>query len=364
MHQQQDAFRSSKSNYDRKRVVIVDDSRALRGWLRVVLEQDPRLEVVGEAENAVEARKVIKQTNPDVLTLDIEMPGMSGLDFLERVMKLRPMPVVMISGATKSNSEATITALSLGAIDCILKPSGTADTRVCRDITRRVYSAACSTVQVKVKRAITAPRTGGNTASSVMPVILIGASTGGVGALEAVLADLDSDSPPVVIVQHMPSTFLISFSKMLNSHLPHDVGIAKENEPLGYGQIRLAPAMGQHTCVKRRGGQWYCYFQDEPTDALHCPSVDTLFGSASQSAKDVIAVILTGLGQDGAEGMQSLHKAGAMTLGQDKASSVVYGMPRAAFDIGAVQQQLPLAKIGAAANRLVATHVMQNKGKR
>lgn len=354
MHHERGSARARRGHYTTKRVVIVDDSRALRGWLRVVLEQDPRLEVVGEADCAEAAREIIKRTRPDVVTLDIEMPGMSGLAFLERIMKLRPMPVVMISGSTQSNSEASITALSLGAIDCILKPLGATDEKVCRDIRRRVYSAACGTVQPIQTRRLGKPTMSQRTVQANMPVILIGASTGGVAALETVLSDLDADAPPVVIVQHMPGSFLVSFSRMLARHLPHDVAIARENEPLGYGQIRLAPALGKHTQVQRRGGQWYCQFTEEPSDALHRPSVDVLFHSAIRSAEDVIAVILTGLGRDGALGMQALHTAGATTIGQDAHSSVVYGMPRAAFDVGAVDEQLPLAKIGEATNRAVA----------
>ncbi|MFK7835808.1 MAG: chemotaxis-specific protein-glutamate methyltransferase CheB [Sulfitobacter sp.] len=364
MQHGRDASDGIAAFYTRKRVVIVDDSQTLRGWLRVVLEQDPRLEIVGEAANAEEAREVIKQLNPDVITLDIEMPGMSGLEFLGRIMKLRPMPVVMISGATESNSEATITALSLGAIDCILKPTGQADQKVCRDIARRVFSAACSTVQLAVKKPPAPPALGIGGKAENLPIILIGASTGGVAALETVLADLHADAPPVLIVQHMPGAFLVSFSRMLDSHLPHDVGIARADELLGSGQIRLAPAAGQHTHVQRRGNAWYCQFSPEPAEALHRPSVDALFHSAIRSAEDVIALILTGLGRDGALGIQALHTAGATTIGQDADSSVVYGMPRAAFDLGAIQQQLPLSEIGEATNRAVAAHAIRTGGRR
>lgn len=206
-------LRTGPPPVDQKKVVIVDDSRVIRDWLRVVLEMDDRLCVVGEAKNAVEARQTIKDTAPDVVTLDIEMPGMNGLDFLEKLMTLRPTPVVMISGGTKRNSEATIKALSLGAIDCILKPTTLADQTVLRDITRRVFSAACSNVRPLRPVAHSAMPVASVAAQKHMPLILIGASTGGVAALETVLSSLDPNGPPVVIVQHMPGAFLVSFSQ-------------------------------------------------------------------------------------------------------------------------------------------------------
>jgi len=339
-----------------KRVVIVDDSRTLRGWLRVVLEQDPRLEVVGEADCATKAREVIKRTNPDVITLDIEMPGMSGLAFLEKLMMLFPKPVVMISGATKRNSEATITALSLGAVDCILKPAMRMDDDTTRDITKRVFSAACSTVQAMRKQTTTAVRKTSRTGTGRMPLIVIGASTGGVAALERVLVDLHVDGPPVVIVQHMPGNFLVSFAQFLNRTLSQDVAIARAGEVLTRGQIRLAPSMGAHTQIRRTQNDWSCKFLDDRQGALHCPSVDHLFHSAQPLADDVIAVILTGLGRDGAEGLAALREAGASTFGQDEATSVVYGMPKAAWELGAVQLQLPLENIGNAINKAVLKH--------
>lgn len=338
-----------------KKVVIVDDSRALRAWLRVVIEEDPRLCVVGEAATALEAREVIKQTVPDVLTLDIEMPGMDGLEFLARLMRLRPMPVVMISGSTRNHSEATVRALSLGAVDYILKPATAYDEAARQLIARRVFSAACSTVQLSAvdrtpKAAAARPRSSGP-----MPLVLIGASTGGVAALETVLGSLDTSGPPVVVVQHMPGPFLVSFSRQLDRHLAQDVRLVTTDEVLEPGQIRLAPAEGAHTQIIRRGGQWSCRFSPGEENALHCPSVDALFTSAAPYSADIIAVILTGLGQDGAEGMATLSTNGAMTFGQDEASSVVYGMPRAAFERGAVKRQLPVTQIGAAVNDAAVT---------
>lgn len=339
-----------------KRVVIVDDSRAMRAWLRAVLDQDRRLTVVGEAANAFEARQVIKDTKPDVITLDIQMPGMSGLEFLSRLMKLHPLPVVMVSGATKFGSEATITALMNGAVDCILKPTSGANANASRDMARRVFSAACSTVQ-PLRNPHTQNAACAETAQSgPQPIILIGASTGGVAALEAVLQDLHVQGPPVVIVQHMPATFLISFSQLLNRKLAQDIGLAVDGASLGPGQVVLAPEQGFHTEVSRRNDKWVTHLRPNTEHAAHCPSVDTLFSSAAPFGHDVIGVILTGLGHDGAEGLHQLHRSGAQTIGQDEETSVVFGMPKAAWELGAVDQQLPLNQIGTAINAAVQVH--------
>lgn len=353
--------RGVMESVQRKRVVIVDDSRSLRAWLRLVIEQDPRLAVVGEAASAYEAREVIKQTRPDVLTLDIEMPGMNGLEFLDRLMRLRPMPVVMISGATRNHTAATVQALSLGAVDYILKPTASNDEAAQLLIARRVYSAACSTVQPRTHPQTIARETTGMYRTGPMPIVLIGASTGGVAALETVLGALDPEGPPVVVVQHMPGPFLVSFANQLNRKLAQDVGLAVAAEDLRPGQVRLAPAEGAQTHVNRKGSQWSCRFAPSAEDTLHCPSVDALFASAAQHGRDVIAVILTGLGHDGADGMLRLRDKGAATLGQDQASSVVYGMPRAAFERGAVQKQLHVSGIGAAVNDAVNTWRRNNR---
>jgi two-component system chemotaxis response regulator CheB len=332
----------------RKKVVIVDDSRSLRAWLRSVLSSERRLDVVGEAGSAQEARQVIKQTNPDVITLDIEMPGMNGIEFLSRLMRLRPMPVVMLSGVTQSNSEATITALSLGAVDCILKPGTLLSDKEHRDISRRVYAAACSHVQPAVPGPVATQHDPSAVEVASDAVILLGASTGGVTALQTVLSGLDPKGPPVVVVQHMPGQFLVSFTQQLNQNLPQDVALAQPEQPLQNGQVRIAPGLGQHTEITRRRQSWYCSFRDNTEDCPYCPSVDALFKSAAPQAGKVVAAILTGLGRDGADAMLTLREGGAATIGQDATTSVVYGMPKAAWNIGAVQQQCPLDQIPAA----------------
>ncbi|WP_299671892.1 chemotaxis-specific protein-glutamate methyltransferase CheB [uncultured Roseobacter sp.] len=341
-----------------KRVLIVDDSRSMRSWLRTVLSSDPRLEVIGEAANAIEARDFIKANAVDVLTLDIEMPGMSGLDFLTRLMRARPMPVVMMSSLTAAGSEAAIQALSRGAIDCMVKPSCAYGDELMQDICERVFHAACtrpSQLQMWLQSQSPAAAAPSNAppAASRMPyrrgsLILIGASTGGVAALETVLPTLDPHGPPVVVVQHMPGNFLASFSERLNRQMTQNVYLAHENRALESGDIVLAPGNDQHTELRYRGGSWYCRFVPNDPPALHCPSVDVLFASAASDARHVSAALLTGLGRDGAEGLMKLAQAGAKTFGQNEDTCVVYGMPKAAKALGAVQNELSLEKIGPA----------------
>lgn len=344
-----------QSNESVKKVLIVDDSRVIRMWLRTVLASDRRLEVVGEASDAVEARDFLRANAADVVTLDIEMPGMSGLEFLTRLMRARPMPVVMLSSLTSKGSDAAIQALSRGAVDCILKPTDGYDLDLSRDICERVFQAAC-TRPARTSAGEGAVQPGRQAVARHAPalgqscrrgsLILIGASTGGVSALEAVLPQLEPDGPPVVIVQHMPGNFLESFSQRLERQLPQNVKLAQEGVPLRRGDVILAPGIGKHTQVVRRVDGWQCRFVENEPAALHCPSVDTLFLSATSEAKNVSAAILTGLGRDGAQGLLELAEGGAITFGQDEETSVVYGMPRVAFSLGAVQHQLPIHKIG------------------
>ena len=334
-----------------KRVVVVDDSRSIRSWLCHVIGGDTRLEVVGEAADANEARAVIKATNPDVLTLDIEMPGINGLDLLERLMRLRPIPVVMVSSLTKRGSDAAVRALSLGAVDCIVKPANGMDAEIHRDLTRRVYAAACSQFMTPSDAPAGPRATPPTRQHAAGHIVLIGASTGGVTALETVLRGLDPMGPPVVIVQHMPGPFLVSFSQMLNSNLPQDIGLLEDGAALLPGQVRLAPGEGLHSAAYHRLGKWCGAYGTGGNNDLHCPSVDALFFSAVTQASKVTAAILTGLGKDGAAGLKALRDAGAHTIGQDRESAVVYGMPRVAFEMGAVCEQHRLEDIAEAITR-------------
>ena len=265
---------------------------------------------------------------------------------------------------SKGSTGLRVEILMMCQIEYVNKPNGS-QTLSCsgsaawRNITRRVFSAATSTVQVSKKRAVAPILCAPYPTTDNMPLILIGASTGGVAALGQVLADLHADGPPVLIVQHMPGAFLVSFSRFLNRNLPQDVAIARPDELLSPGQIRLAPSLGKHTEIARLCAGWVCRFVPDENTLLHCPSVDMLFRSAQSFGEDVIGVILTGLGRDGADGLLQLRKTGAQTIGQDAKSSVVYGMPRVAWELGAVEEQLPLNQIGAAVNNAVAAYVNQ-----
>ena len=334
-----------------KRVIVVDDSQTMRKWLRLVLEADPRLVVVAEAADALEAREVIRTHRPDVVILDIVMPKMDGLDFLERLMRLFPTPVIVLSSLTAHDPHAKERALSLGAVDCLAKPSYSSDARFTADFQERVFQAATpKTTTASVPPAEAKSRHGKS------PLILIGASTGGVTALETVLSHVDPKGPPVFIVQHMPEKFLFSFVARLDGALAQNVHLAKDGLIAAHGDIIFAPTNGRHTVIHKTTGGWTCKFKDNASPALHVPSIEEMFISALPYASQTIAVMLTGLGQDGAEAMASLRNAGARTIGQDKTTSAVYGMPRAAFEAGAIQQQLELEKIGGAINETVKDH--------
>lgn len=360
----------TSSQLHKKRVLIVDDSRAIRAWLRTTLASDARLEIVGEASCAVEARDFLRAQAADVVTLDIEMPGMSGLEFLARLMRARPTAVVMLSSLTSEGSDAAVQGLARGAVDCILKPTAGYDAALSRDICERIYQAACTR-----PGSLRAPRQSNPIEAAMRhspgctperatyrraSLVLIGASTGGVSAIEAVLPDLDPNGPPVVIVQHMPGNFLESFAARLERQLPQAVRLADEVSPLVRGEIVLAPGISRHTEVALRSDGWYCRFAESEPGALHCPSVDHLFLSAVPHGKHITAALLTGLGRDGAEGMLQLAGAGATTIAQDEETSVVYGMPRAAFLAGGVKHQLAIEKIGGAVRQSFSSHLRES----
>lgn len=341
-----------------QRVLIVDDSEAMQKLVSHALGNDPRLDVVGIAPDAYVARDMIKVRAPDVLVLDVEMPRMSGLDFLSRIMRLRPIPVVMFSSVTQLGSDAAIRALVLGAVDCVAKPRDGVTDDVLSVLADRVYAAATARVLLSSPRGQTIEK-----ANAGHPVegarwkgdfILVGASTGGVAAVEVVLSGLPVTSPPVIVSQHMPESFLTSFAARLNNILPHDVTLSRDGMPIAPGHIYLASGGTQHTGIARRDGRLVCTAIDGPKRNGHCPSVDELFLSAKEFAGQATAVILTGLGRDGAEGMRVLKDAGAYCIGQDEETSVVYGMPRVAAEYGALDVQLPLTQIAPAVVEHVA----------
>ena len=326
------------------RVLVVDDSATMRSLIALVLSRHAGIEVVGQAGDAMEARSAIKALDPDVMTLDVEMPNMNGLDFLEKVMRLRPMPVVMVSTLTRAGADATLDALQIGAVDCVAKPS-IAGPDAFGDLPMRVIAAAHATV-----RAGAVAPSASKGLQGFAPdgrIVAIGASTGGVEALSRVLSAMPQNCPPTLITQHMPAAFTANFAARLDRTCAPSVQEASDDAPLDVGVIYLAPGGVGHLELGGREGRWRCRIRrDEPVNG-HRPSVDVMFASVARAAgAQAMGVLLTGMGRDGAAGLLEMRRAGAVTVSQDEASSVIYGMPKAAFEIGAAARQLPLGRIG------------------
>ena len=331
----------------RIRVLIVDDSAAMRAALRHILAGDPEIEVIGEAPEPLAARSMIKELNPDVITLDIEMPGMDGLSFLEKIMRLRPMPVVMCSTLTARGADQTIEALRLGAIDCIQKPSGNAAEMLSNAalLCSVVKTAARSTVRrapEAAKQALAMPAGMQN-----RRLIGMGSSTGGVEALFRIIGALPVNCPPVLVVQHMPAAFTGGFAARLDRECAVTVVEAKHDMPVAPGTVYIAP--GGETHMELKGGvRGHIRLTSCDLVSGHRPSVDKLFHSLVGLGSSAVGVILTGMGSDGAHGLLAMREAGAATLGQNEASCVVYGMPRAAMELGAVEREVSLIAMPAA----------------
>lgn len=324
------------------RVVIVDDSATMRALIAATLQADPEIEVVGQAADPYEAREVIKQTSPDVITLDIEMPNMNGISFLEKIMRLRPTPVIMVSTLTKAGAEASLAALEIGAFDCVPKPStltpGTFNVLV--DKVKDAAHARCRPRFMKPLSDTIKPRQYEPDGS----IIAIGSSTGGVEALIEILSKFPKNCPPTIISQHMPASFIKSFSARLDKLCRPSVQEAEEGQILEAGHVYISPG-DRHLQLSGRSVFSISLSQAEKVNG-HRPSVDVMFQSVAQHAGGrAVGVILTGIGGDGAQGLLAMRTAGARTIGQDEASCVVYGMPRVAYEIGAVMWQLPLEKI-------------------
>ena len=332
------------------RVLVVDDSPTMRGLITAVLNADPDVRVVGQAGDAMEARNAIKQLDPDVVTLDIEMPNMNGLEFLDKIMRLRPMPVIMVSTLTHRGADASLAALEIGAFDCVGKPQP-GDTRPFADLAEKVKAAARS--QRRHLRpeppAPVAPAANVNAPGAYRPgrkVVAIGASTGGVEALITVLQKFPVNCPPTVITQHMPPSFTKSFAERLNRLCAPRVEEAVDGARLEIGRIYLAPGGDRHLQIANASAPCCRLVERDPVNG-HRPSVDVLFDSVAELAgRNAVGVILTGMGRDGAAGLLKMRHAGAHTIGQNEKTCVVYGMPRVAYELGAVEHQLPLASIG------------------
>jgi len=314
------------------RVIVVDDSPTMRAWISFVIDKDPRLHVVGQAADAHEARLLIKELDPDVLTLDLAMPEMNGLDFLTHLMRLRPMPVIVFSGLVANQGKVAAAAMKLGAFACIPKPS--------HPDPAHLLSLCDTLVEAGVSRHTSPAR------SLSDHVVLVGASTGGVAAIETVLAQFSATSPPVVIAQHMPQRFLLSFAERLDRLLPLEVQLAQTGATLEVGHVYLATAEDRQTCLTRSPTAWQIATQRRTEKDLFCPSVDRLFLSAVPWAQRVGAMLLTGLGEDGARGMLALSRGGARTIIQSRDTCIVYGMPGAAHALGAAECEVDLDRVG------------------
>jgi two-component system chemotaxis response regulator CheB len=331
----------------RIRVLIVDDSALMRQMLQAVLSSDPAIEVIGTAPDPLVAREKIKSLNPDVLTLDVEMPRMDGLAFLEKLMTLRPMPVVMVSSLTERGAEVTMKALELGAVDVFCKPTDAGGLAAhSRELIDKVKSAAIARIRPLGDRPHTHTRLAVTTIyKSTDRLVAIGSSTGGVEALRDIVVELPPDSPPVVITQHIPPKFSASFALRLDGMSAVRVKEAQDGERLVAGHVFIAPG-DKHLAVRRSGAQLIAHVYDGPLVSGHKPSVNVLFHSVAEACgAKAVGVILTGMGRDGAEGLLAMRQAGAATLGEDESSCVVYGMPKAAYELGGVERELPLSRI-------------------
>ena len=339
------------------KVLCVDDSALIRDLLREIINSQPDMEVVAVAPDPLVARDLIKRHNPDVLTLDVEMPRMDGLDFLERLMRLRPMPVLMVSSLTQSGSEITLRALELGALDFVAKPalgirSGMLE--YANDIAEKIRAAAKSRPR-QARQAQSAPRVALKAPlKSSEKLIIIGASTGGTEAIRAVLEPLPANSPAILIAQHMPGGFTRSFAERLDRLCQLTVKEASDGERVLPGHVYIAPG-GVHLKLVRSGANYVARLDESPPVNRHRPSVDVLFESAAaQAGRNAIGVILTGMGKDGAAGLLQMREAGSPTLAQDEASCVVFGMPREAIAVGGAAEVVSLDDIPERLMSLVA----------
>lgn len=329
------------------RVLVVDDSAVMRKIISRILSQDPEIEVVGQAGDAFEARTAIKALDPDVVTLDVQMPDMDGLEFLQKIMELRPMPVIMVSGMTSEGTDAAIRALELGAVDCVAKPSSH-DPDTFGDLARKVKIAAQSKLQTTRKRVLKSPAARIEPRMKLTPkdaVIAIGSSTGGVDALVQILTHFPENCPPTVITQHMPAGFTRNFAARLDKITAPKVSEAIDGLPLKQGHVYLAPGGTAHLEVIG-SERFFCRLTQTESVNGHRPSVDVMFSSVAENVRSkAIGVILTGMGNDGAAGLLAMRMAAARTIGQDEETSVIYGMPRVAAELGAVEKQVPLDRI-------------------
>lgn len=334
------------------KVLVVDDSALMRSLLSEIINRQPDMTTVATAPDPIAAREMIRAHSPDVMTLDVEMPKMDGLEFLEKVMRLRPMPVVMVSTLTEKGAEVTLRALDLGAIDFVAKPKiGISDG------IRESAAEIVDKIRVASRAPIRRPRPSGESGSAVPPralgnalistekVILVGSSTGGTEAVKVLLSGMPPDSPGILVTQHMPPGFTKSFAQRLNDHCKLKVVEAGHGERVLPGHVYIAPG-SHHLLLGRSGANYVTQLSDAPPVNRHRPSVEVLFRSGAQHAgANALGIMLTGMGKDGAIGMKELRDSGAFNIAQDEATCVVFGMPKEAINAGAVNEVLPLEGI-------------------
>ncbi|HEC73060.1 MAG TPA: chemotaxis response regulator protein-glutamate methylesterase [Methylophaga aminisulfidivorans] len=341
-------------------VIVVDDSALIRKMLSEILGSDPDIEVVATAADPFQAREKIKKFNPDVLTLDVEMPKMDGITFLRNLMRLRPMPVVMVSTLTERGADITLEALALGAFDFVEKPKLDVSQTLgdyAEELIDKVKAAAGTDpklIKHKQERhidekltadAILAKPTQKTSLKTTEKIVAIGASTGGTEAIKKVICALPANAPGIVITQHIPVTFSAAFAARVNTMAAMHVSQAVDGEQILPGHVYIAPG-DQHLLVERSGARYYCKLNDGPAVSRHKPSVDVLFRSVAENVGfNAIGVMLTGMGDDGAQGLLEMRQNGSANMVQDEKTSVVWGMPGAAFKVGAAETVLPIEMI-------------------
>jgi two-component system chemotaxis response regulator CheB len=344
------------------RVLVVDDSAVVRQAFRDILSSDPQIELMGIAADPFAAAELIRNEIPDVITLDVEMPRMDGITFLRKIMSQHPIPVLMCSSLTEKGSETAFRALELGAVDIIQKPR-LGVKQFLEESKVLICDAVKAAAMAKVRRistglkevppkltadAVIAGPSGKAMIRTTEKVVAAGASTGGTEALRTFLEAMPADAPGIVIVQHMPEHFTRSFAARLDGLCRISVKEAENNDTVIRGRALIAPG-NRHTLLKRSGARYFVEIKDGPLVSRHRPSVDVLFRSAARYAgKNAVGVIMTGMGDDGARGLLEMKEAGALTIAQDEQSCVVYGMPKEAVKLGAVDRVLPLASIAGA----------------